>query len=114
MKKYIKDNKVAILYSPDGYWSTYYDDIELRKKMIFSYELIKMIIENKLPDDSDFEVQDKMMSDLFGIDEWDTACCNEIHRLKIRWIDINDKFTIGNNRGEFVIILIEDVNFFIA
>ena len=97
MKKYIKDGKVAVLYSPGlGWgWSTWRRCSKVQKEaMIFSPELSKMVDESKTNLIYRNKVAD-MVKELFP------GCYFE--GLSVAWIDRGEKFMIVDDDGERIV-----------
>lgn len=107
MEKYIKDGKVAVLYSP-GYgagWSTE-EDGELAEQLIFDPEIVKIVLDRG--------------------DEWEKTIielCKKkypkfyrggVYRLEVEWLNLGQEFKIDEYDGFESIILKEEVVFYKA
>ena len=107
MEKYIKDGKVAVLYSP-GYgagWSTE-EDGELAESLIFDPEIVKILLDR----------EDKWETKIIELCEkkYPKIYTGGVYRLEIEWLNLGQEFKIDEYDGFESIILKEEVVFYIA
>ena len=102
MEKYIKDGKVAVLYSP-GYgagWSTWIDNKEDAQKAVFDPILVKHFLGEEKIDDVEEYVEQNYKSDPYT---------GGLCKVKVKWIPVGNRFFIDEYDGsESVLILSPD------
>lgn len=105
MNKVIRDNKVAVLYSP-GYgagWYTWHH----RKELVFHPVLVELVEQNRQE-----EITEELIKKLLNTDEY--ICILGKLRLTIDWIPEGTLFRIDEYDGAEDIIYKEDDNWLVA
>lgn len=109
-KKYIKNGKVAIAYSP-GYgagWSTWEFDNELVETLLFHPDIINMILSNKQS-----EIDKDWLVEHFG-EEFKNVYCGGASNLSIKMLPVGTHFRIDEYDGSEKVIELENDNIHIA
>lgn len=104
MEKFIKDGKIAVLYSP-GFgagWSTW--NYETGEKCVFSPEIVQKVINGE-------DITEEFCEQLFGVDYVCTLGCE---KLKIKWLDPGTQFVIEEYDGSESIILLDVIQHYTA
>jgi hypothetical protein len=91
MEKYIKDGKVAVLYSPSfgAGWSTWNYD-ELRQELLYSPAIVEMVLAGKNGDEIS-----KYCEKTYG----DTGYFGGAKDLQVEWMPVGTKFLVREYDG---------------
>lgn len=95
MEKVIRDNKVAVLYSP-GYGAGWYSWNDNNEECLFHPEIVQLVEENRHT-----EITKELCAKLFGDDFY----CGGADQLEIMWLDKNALFQVGEYDGSESICL---------
>ena len=100
MKKVIKNDKVAVLYSPEygAGWFTWNDDNE---ELLFHPALVEMVADGDAS-----EIDEQFVSKHLGIDN---VYCGGASDLKIEWMPIGTRFMIDCYDGFESILLVDNL-----
>jgi hypothetical protein len=107
MKKLIKDNKVAVLYSP-GFgagWTTWNTAIDpkITEHLLFGEEFVNLVLAGKLQELKD--LAEELYPDLYLGGAYD---------LKVMWLDHVTPFRIREYDGSESIEIFNSDNYFVA
>ena len=108
-EKYIKNDKVAVAYSP-GYgagWSTWNDN-ELAETLLFHPDIINMILSDKQS-----EIDHDWLVEHFG-SKYEDVYCGGAKNLYIKWIPVGTQFRIDEYDGSERVIELANDNIYIA
>lgn len=109
-KKYIKDGRVAVAYSP-GYgagWSTWESNNDLRDTMVFHPDIIKMILDGKQS-----QIDEDWLVEHFG-SEYERVYIGDAYNLKIEWVKIGTSFRIDEYDGSESVIELQNDKIYTA
>lgn len=107
-EKYIRNDKVAVAYSP-GFgagWSTWNSDKS--ETLIFHPDIINMILSNKQS-----EIDKNWLVEHFG-EEFKNVYCGGASNLDIEWVPVGTQFRIDEYDGSESVIELESDNIYIA
>ena len=94
MKKYTRDGKVAVLYSPDygGGWSTWNKEFE--EELVYEPTVVEMLL-NITADTDEWISKAEMYLKL----KYPDIYVGDLAQLRIEWVPIGGKFRILENDG---------------
>ena len=103
MEKVIRENKVAVLYSP-GFGSGWYTWNSDSEELVFNPTLVEMVEQGRRE-----EITEELCKELLGKAESDYVCTLGAHDLSIAWIPVGTKFTIQEYDGSESIMTVDDL-----
>ena len=104
MEKVIRDDKVAVLYSP-GYGAGWYTWNNI-PDLIFHPKLVELVENNRHSEITSEWILENL--------ELDYICLGGVMDLQIAWVPVGTKFKIDEYDGSESIIFIEDLDLIIA
>ena len=111
MEKVIKDNKVAVLYSP-GYgagWSTWNDKPEL----VFDPVIVNMLLDAEdRPEQSEEDLEDRIM--VYLTLKYNDCYFGGVDTLTIKWVPIGSQFRITEYDGSETVEIRDSLNWLTA
>ena len=106
MEKVIKDDKVAVCYSP-GYgagWYTWDAPLEL----VFHPKIVEMVLAHR-----QHEINTDWLRSNIGI-EYEDVFCGGAYTLEVKWLPVGSKFIIEEYDGHESIRVLGDIDFITA
>ena len=104
MDKFIRDGKVAVLYSP-GYgagWSTW--NQEYGDELVFDPGLVDLVLAGR----------DQEEIVVYATLKWPDACLLGLASLDVEWVPVGTKFQIGEYDGHESVNVFDEEDWFIA
>lgn len=98
MEKFVKDGKVAVLYSPE-YGAGWYTWNKEYPDMLFDPTMVHYILQDKTNE-----------ATAYAVLKWPEAYISSIEDLKIAWVPLGSKFKVVEYDGNESIELKEDDN----